>query len=154
MVVGSFLRGGRGLIGWAIPLAIAGLITTTVPVGDYTGGFGNIVATPRTAAEVQPVDRHTAGDIDLDLTELTGTTPVTTEIYNGGGSTEVVVPANADVHYDVQLSAGTAECFGRQTDGLNSPPLTGQDLGDDGPGGMQINLKVTAGAGDVEVRRG
>lgn len=153
MVTGAFLNGGRGLIGWAIPLSIAGLVTTAVPISDYTGGFGNIKATPHTAAEVQPVYQHTAGDIELDFTRLDGTAPVTTEIRNAAGKTIVLVPVDADVRYSCEIEAGNVECLGNHTDGVHRPAVTGTDLGPDGVGGPQITLKISQVAGSVEVRR-
>jgi phage shock protein PspC (stress-responsive transcriptional regulator) len=154
MVVGAFLNGGRGLIGWAIPLSIAGLVTTSVPVGAFTGGFGDINAMPRTAAEVQPVYQHSAGDIELNLTGLTTTTPVTTDILNGAGDTTVLVPPDADVRYSCENRAGNVDCLDHRTDGVGAPGIAGVDLGQDGPGGQQITVKITQGAGSVEVRRG
>ncbi|HET6504074.1 MAG TPA: PspC domain-containing protein [Amycolatopsis sp.] len=154
MVVGAFLNGGRGLIGWAIPLSIAGLVTTTVPVGHFTGGFGDINAMPRTAAEVQPVYQHSAGNIELNLTRLTTTTPVTTSISNGAGDTTVLVPPDADVRYSCENHAGNVDCLDHRTDGVGAPVIAGVDLGPDGPGGQQITVAVIQGAGSVEVRRG
>ncbi|WP_156960205.1 PspC domain-containing protein [Amycolatopsis taiwanensis] len=153
MVTGAFLNGGRGLIGWAIPLSIAGLVTTAVPISDYTGGYGNITAVPHTAAEVQRVYQHTAGDIDLDLTRLDATAPVTTDVRNGAGNTTVVVPANADVRYSCQVQAGNVDCLGNQSDGVGRAAVTGTDLGPDGVGGPQITLNIRQAAGSVEVRR-
>lgn len=155
MVAGAFLHGGRGLIGWAIPLAIAGLVTTAMPVGDFTGGFGDINATPLTAAEVRPVYQHSAGDIELDLTQLPPTTaPVTTEIRSGAGTTTVLVPAEADVRYSCEVHAGQADCLGHHSDGVDASPIVGTDVGADGPGGPRITVKIEQGAGDVAVRRG
>jgi phage shock protein PspC (stress-responsive transcriptional regulator) len=154
MVAGAFVRGGRGLIWLAVPLSIAGVVLTSVPVSDYSGGFGDIQATPLTAAEVQPVYSHTAGNLDLDLTKLPATTPVTTEVRSGAGQTTVLVPATADVQYSCEVKAGNVNCFGMRTDGVGRPAVTGRDLGIDGAGGLQVNIKVSQGAGDIEVRRG
>ncbi|HKS49442.1 MAG TPA: PspC domain-containing protein [Amycolatopsis sp.] len=154
MVVGSFVRGGRGLIGWAVPLSIAGLVMTAVPVRDYVGGFGELDASPLTAAEVLPVYQHSAGDIELDLSRLPAGTPVATTVHNGAGTTTVLVPETADVQYSCEVRAGNVDCLGHQTDGVNVPATAGTDLGLDGPGGPQITLTVTNGLGNVEVRRG
>ena len=154
LVVGAFAGGGRGLIALAVPLSALGLVLTAVPVGDYSGGFGDLRATPLTAADVQPVYQHTAGDIDVDLTRLSADTPVTTQIRNGAGNTTVTVPQNADVTYSCDLTAGNVDCLGQQTDGVKRPAITGVDNGADGPGGLKIDLRVTQGAGDIEVRRG
>jgi phage shock protein PspC (stress-responsive transcriptional regulator) len=154
LVAGAFLRGGRGLIGLAIPLSIAGLVLTAVPVTDYGGGFGDINAAPTTAADVQPVYQHTAGHVRLDLSALPATTPVTTDVRAGAGTTTITVPETADVRFSCEVEAGNANCLGHETNGVGRPAVTGLDTGTDGPGGLQLNVKVSQGAGDVEVRRG
>ncbi|MTD56290.1 PspC domain-containing protein [Amycolatopsis pithecellobii] len=154
LVAGAFVRGGRGLIWLAVPLAIVGVGLTSIPVGNYSGGFGNIDATPVTAAAVQPVYSHTAGDVRLDLTKLADTAPVTTEVRNGAGQTTIIVPATADVQYSCEVEAGNVDCLGSGTDGVGRPAVSGRDLGPDGPGGLQLNVKVSQGAGNIEVHRG
>lgn len=154
MIAGAFLNGGRGLIAWAIPLSIAGLVTTAVPVEGYSGGFGDLNVLPRTSAEVAPVYQRTAGNIRLYLNEMTATAPISTAIRNGTGSTTVVVPTDADVRFSCQVQVGNVDCLNRHSDGVHEPAVTGVDLGPDGPGGPQINLQITEGAGSVEVRRG
>lgn len=154
LVAGAFARGGRGLIWLAVPLSIAGAVMTTVPVSNYSGGFGDIHATPTTAAQVLPVYSHTAGDLRLDLTKLPATDPVVTQVHAGAGNTEIIVPQTADVQYSCEIDAGNVNCLGDQTDGVGRPSVTGHDLGSDGAGGLQVNVTVTQGAGDIEVRRG
>jgi phage shock protein PspC (stress-responsive transcriptional regulator) len=155
LVAGAFARGGRGLIGLAVPLAIAGMILTTAPFQnfDVRGGVGDLNETPRTAAELQPLYQHAAGDVDIDLTELPAGAPITTNVVNGAGDTTVIVPATADVTYDCHTGAGSAECFGRSADGISQEALTGTDYGTDGVGGQKITLHVSNSVGNVEVRR-
>ncbi|WP_246272331.1 PspC domain-containing protein [Amycolatopsis acididurans] len=154
MVAGAFAGGGRGLIWLAVPLSVAGVALTTVPVESYAGGFGDINATPATVAEVQPVYAHTAGDIHLDLTRLPADAVVGTRIHSGAGTTTVMVPSNADVTYTCHVRAGNVDCFGQATDGLRRPAVSGTDNGTDGPGGPRIQLDIEQGAGTVEVHRG
>ncbi len=154
LVSGAFARGGRGLIALAVPLSIAGVVLTSVPVADYSGGFGNVDAAPRTAAEVLPRYEQTAGDLRLDLTALPADTPVTTEVRLGAGQSTILVPETADVQFECESSAGNVDCLGRHSDGLGRPAIIGQDLGTDGTGGLQLDLKVSQGAGNIEVRRG
>ncbi|HVV14215.1 PspC domain-containing protein [Amycolatopsis sp.] len=154
LVAGAFAGGGRGLIALAIPLGIAGVVATAVPVSEYSGGFGDLTAAPATLAEVQPEYSHTAGDMRIDLSRLPGSGNVTTVVHNGAGDTTVTVPATADVHYSCEASAGSVDCLGMSTDGVGRPAATGVDLGPDGAGGLQLNLTVQQGAGNVEVRRG
>ncbi|MGW5716721.1 PspC domain-containing protein [Amycolatopsis sp. NPDC003865] len=156
LVTGAFARGGRGLIGLAVPLAIAGMVLTTVPFEnfDFRGGAGDLRETPHAVTDLKPLYQHAAGNINLDLTELPAGSPITTNVVNGAGDTTVVVPDTADVTYDCRTGAGNAECFGHETDGISQDPLTGVDYGTDGPGGQQITLHVKNSVGNVEVRRG
>ncbi len=155
LVVGAFARGGRGLIGLAIPLAIAGLVLTSAPFQnwDLRGGVGDLNPTPKSLAELKPLYQHAAGDIDLDLTKLPVGAPYAVTVSNGAGNTDVTVPATADVTFDCKNGAGQVSCFDRETKGLSQEPLTGTDYGTDGPGGQKITLHVSNAAGDVEVRR-
>jgi hypothetical protein len=154
MVVGAFVRGGRGLIWLAAPLAIIGVAITAVPHGNFSGGFGNIYSTPLTASEVQPLYQKSAGSIHLDLTRLPPGEVVTTEIRNGVGNSVVTVPETADVHFSCLTAAGQLRCLGRASNGVGNGVVTGEDFGPDGPGGTPITIKITNGAGNVEVRRG
>ncbi|NIJ14141.1 phage shock protein PspC (stress-responsive transcriptional regulator) [Saccharomonospora amisosensis] len=154
LVLSAFRGGGRWLTGLAVPLAVAGLVLTSLPLNDFRGGVGELDATPRTAAEVLPVYERTAGEIRLDLRQLRATTPVETAVRNGAGNVTVIVPTTADVTYQCEAGVGNIECLGRQQSGAGTAPISGVDLGDDGEGGQRLSLKVVAGAGNVEVRRG
>ena len=156
LVAGAFAGGGRGLIGLAIPLAIAGMVLTTSPFKDFDlrGGVGDLSPTPQALTELKPVYQHAAGNIDLDLTKLPAGAPYSTTVSNGAGDTKVIVPATADVTFECRTGAGSASCFGRSSDGVDQDSLVGTDLGADGAGGQKITLNVSNGVGNVEVRRG
>jgi phage shock protein PspC (stress-responsive transcriptional regulator) len=69
MVFGSFVRGGRGLIGLAVPLSVIGLgLTVISPTGWH--GVGEIDARPTTIEQVQPMYKKSVGSIVVDLTAL------------------------------------------------------------------------------------
>ncbi|NYI87706.1 phage shock protein PspC (stress-responsive transcriptional regulator) [Amycolatopsis endophytica] len=154
MVAGAFAGGGRKLAILAVPLSIIGVALTTLPVNDYSGGLGDLRATPLTAAEVQPTYERTAGTVDLDLTQLPADVPVATEIHVGAGDTTVLVPETADVTYSCESHAGDVQCLGRGTSGVGTGPTTGVDYGPDGVGGLQLTVKIDQGVGTVEVNRG
>ncbi|OZM74947.1 PspC family transcriptional regulator [Amycolatopsis antarctica] len=154
LVVGSFVRGGRGLVGLFVPLAFAGVALTVLAPGPLNSGVGELNATPRSAAEIQPVYARSMGSVVLDLRELPAGAPVTTAVETTMGNSEVIVPATADVTFVCENKAGNTECFDRTSTGLGKPALSGQDLGADGAGGQQITLTVSSSAGNVEVRRG
>ena len=156
LVAGAFAGGAKGLIGLAIPLSIAGLVLTNGKFDNFTvrGGVGDLSATPTSVTELRPEYRHAAGNIKLDLTKLPLSGPVTTTIANGAGDTKVLVPANADVTFTCDTSAGTVDCLNHTSNGVGQPTVSGTDDGADGPGGQQITLHVKNGVGDVEVQRG
>jgi phage shock protein PspC (stress-responsive transcriptional regulator) len=154
LVAGAFLRGGRGLIGLAIPLAIAGMTLTAVPAFDLKGGFGDITATPVNTSEVKPLYQHSAGNIDLDLTKLPETADVTTTLVTGAGNATVIVPRTADVTFSCKTTVGNTECLGRNQSGIANNAITGVDLGTNSVGGAKINVTLENSAGNVEVRRG
>ncbi|WP_084145606.1 PspC domain-containing protein [Amycolatopsis jejuensis] len=156
LVAGAFVRGARGLIGLAIPLAIAGMVLTTSTFDrlDVRGGVGDLAATPRSVAELQPEYRHAAGQMKLDLTQLPLSAPITTSVSNGAGNTVVTVPETADVTFSCETTAGEVDCLKRTTNGVGQGAVNGTDTGTDGVGGQKITLHVSNGVGKVEVRRG
>jgi phage shock protein PspC (stress-responsive transcriptional regulator) len=155
LVTGAFAGGGRGLVGLAVPLAIAGMVLTTAPFEnfDVRGGVGDFRATPAAVAEVQPRYQHAAGDLDVDLSKVAAGAPYSTTVSNGAGDTTVLVPETADVTFDCHTGAGETTCFGRSSDGVSQEALTGTDNGRDGVGGQKITLHVSNSVGNVEVRR-
>lgn len=154
MLLGSLVGGARGLLWLAIPLSLAGLAVSAVPMEQFRGGIGDVDAMPSTSAQVLPVYERTAGSIHVDLTQVTGDEPLTTAVRNGTGDITVVVPADADVTYTCEAQVGDLACFDQQRSGVRVPALKGVDLGDDGEGGRKIDLTVTTWMGNVEVHRG
>lgn len=166
LVVGAFLRRGRGLIIAAVPLALVLVAAANGPGngpwndgllrfdGDGASGtvqtLGDASWAPMIGM-VAPAYETAYGDAQLDLRGLAatppGSPPVQTEVSSGAGDVTVLVPVNADVTATCESGGGTAECLGRA-----GGPVT--DLGPDGPGGPNIQLQAVSGGGDVEVRRG
>ncbi|MCP2182591.1 PspC domain-containing protein [Prauserella alba] len=155
MVTGAFVGGGRGLIWWAMPTAAVGLLLATVPVQDYSGGPGEISATPTSAEAVQQRYERTMGQIRLDLRHIADPdADVATTARVGAGDIEVLVPDTADVTFECSAHTGTADCLTRSSSGVARDRIAGSDDGTDGPGGQRIELVLDAGIGNVEVHRG
>ncbi len=165
LLVGAFLHRGRGLIALAIPLILLTYAVTAAQLQDWRGAE-DLTAAPTTVAAVAPSYERSAGDIRLDLRQLdlstpTGTDalpattgPVSTTVAVDVGSIEVQVPPDADVTVRCEASLGQVDCLGHELEG---PGLetTVTDLGRDGvSSGRPLMLDVSAGLGDVEVRRG
>jgi phage shock protein PspC (stress-responsive transcriptional regulator) len=159
VVAGLRGRPRRGLVFVAIPLVLAtvfGAYATTHPVDTGDGfvgdqrGVGDLVATPLTAAQVQPGYRTGFGDLTLDLSRTAPGAPIRTTVESGAGDITVTVPATADVTVTCTNGLGDVDCLGRSGDDVTRLV----DLGPDGPGGQVIDLTVRNGAGDLAVRRG
>lgn len=153
MVGGAFVRGGRGLIGLAVPLSVIGIGLTVIST-DGWHGVGDINERPTTLGEVQDVYRRSAGSINLDLTALPDSGKVDTKIKLDVGDAIITVPKTADVDLNCHIDVGDGDCLGYTMDGTGLDHKVRNDFGSDGEGGLQIELDVDAGAGHVEVRRG
>jgi hypothetical protein len=159
LVVGSFLRAGRGLIPFAIlvSLLIWGALSAPWHRFGPEDGFGELKAAPTTVAQLQPEYRRGAGDVTLDLRglDLSGTGDVRTSVEVGAGDAKVLLPENADVTFIGEAGLGDVEFDHRTEDGPGARLAVTQDLGADGVrSGKLLTIDVHAGAGDVEVRRG
>lgn len=155
LVVGSFVRGGRGLIPIAIPLAAITWGLAVVPNANFSN-MGDVRIAPSHVTEVLPQYEHGAGDVELDLTRMrvSDDETVSTEVKLGFGDLEVLVPPGADVEATCSSNLGDVECLGEHASGPDSSRDV-TDFGDDGAGsGGKFKLKlVNTGAGSVELKR-
>ncbi|MGH3878210.1 MAG: PspC domain-containing protein [Actinophytocola sp.] len=154
MVVGSFRRGGRGLIGFAVPLAAIGIAMTTILPNGVSGGVGEIKAQPTRVSEVRSEYRLGVGAVELDLTKLPASSSVDTRIKLDLGDVQVIVPESADVDIRCEADLGDVQCLDRERAGTNDNVVTVEDDGPDGPGGLDVDMQIEVGTGAVEVRRG
>lgn len=154
MVGGAFVRGGRGLIGIAVPLTVIGVgLTALAPEGWH--GAGDIKAHPLLVSDVERSYRLSVGSVDLDLTGLPNAGTVDTKIkIDAAGDATVTVPPGADVEAVCRVGVGDVNCLGETADGGRIDRSV-TDFGNDGPGGLKVELDIkVGGAGHVEVRRG
>jgi len=157
LVVGALTGVGRaakgGLIGLGIVLAVALVIASTLRLPD--GEWGDRTYRPTTAAAVEGVYEHAAGDLVIDLSDVDVSDldrPITTRIDHGLGDLDVLVPSSADVRVTVDLGVGETELFGESSGsgtyaGLGSAAWTGDD-------DLEFQITIESSAGDVEVSRG
>lgn len=161
LLIGSLVRGGRGLLVPAFPLAIGAMALTMshasgpIGFGNALGnGFGDESYTPDTAQHVQSSYHAGAGTLKLDLTRLPANGPaVSTSVNVGMGSATIIVPRTADVDVHCAAGLGDVDCLGQHTSG-HSGGIDVHSDGPDGPGGQQLQLDIKAGTGSVEVTRG
>ncbi|HYH30723.1 MAG TPA: PspC domain-containing protein [Pseudonocardia sp.] len=163
LVVGAFLRTGRGLIPFALVLCALTWSVVAAPLDRWQGnGWGELRAAPTTVAALEPSYRRTAGEIDLDLRELDlsvppdgNPSPVRTSVSLGAGDVLVQVPRAADVTLTSSIGVGDLSYGDRQESGPGARLQVVDDLGSDGVrSGRPLVIDIEAGAGDVEVRRG
>lgn len=162
LVVGAFLRTGRGLIPFAILLSMLTWGVLSSPVQAFGGdGFGDLTVRPTTAGAIAPSYSRAAGDIELDLTAVdltvpagTPAAPIRTEVRSGAGDVVVTLPPNADVTFTGTSGFGNVDFANLQQQSGPGAHLSITDLGADGvASGRPIEINVQAGAGDVEVKR-
>jgi phage shock protein PspC (stress-responsive transcriptional regulator) len=152
MVGGSFVRGGRGLIGFAVPLSLVGLgLTVISPDGFH--GVGDIDAHPTSIEQVQEHYRTSAGTATIDLTALPNVGEVDTFVQVDAGEAVVILPPDADVNVQCEISVGEMNCLDQQSG--SGSDVEFEDLGANRTGGdLLIDLHVDVNAGTLEVRRG
>ncbi|WP_434438397.1 PspC domain-containing protein [Lentzea sp. E54] len=153
LLVGSFTGGGRGLIWLLVPLSVAGFGLTVI---DFDGGparLSSVDETPKAVGDVRERYETSVGSIKLDLRQLPDSGEVRTAVEVDLGEAIVHVPKNADVTYRCEAgSIGELDCLGKRTDGTGAS-ISGRDLGENGEGGLKIELDVQAGVGEVKVLR-
>jgi phage shock protein PspC (stress-responsive transcriptional regulator) len=163
LVVGAFLRTGRGLIPFALVLSALTWALVAAPVDRWrSDGYGELRAAPTTVAALQPSYERGAGEIDLDLRNLDlavapggNASPVRTRVSIGAGDVRVQVPSTADVTFTGRVGLGDVRFGDRQEDGPDAYVQVLDDLGTDGVrSGRPLVLDIDAGLADVEVLRG
>jgi phage shock protein PspC (stress-responsive transcriptional regulator) len=165
LVVGSFARSGRGLIPFALILALLtwGAVEARVPLQTVAqGGVGDISVAPTSPAALAPSYTRGAGSIDLDLSRLdttpapgTDPLPIRTSVDLGLGEIVVTVPADADLTVRAHVDFGDLVYDTTDQGGTDAQLTVVDDLGADGVrSGRPIELDLQAGLGSVEVRRG
>jgi phage shock protein PspC (stress-responsive transcriptional regulator) len=154
LVAGSFLRGGRGLVPVAIPLALLTWILSAAPTSDFQVGTRHW--TPLTTADLQERYSVTLGNGELDLTQLQLPNSETkkTSVSVGVGETHVRLPPNVNAKVSCRTQLGEVHCLGKtDSGGYPSQVTPPTDLGADGPAGGTLILDVRAGIGQVHVDR-
>jgi phage shock protein PspC (stress-responsive transcriptional regulator) len=157
LVVGAVTGVGRGakggLIGLGLVLSAALVAVSTIdlPRGDV----GDRTYRPATAAAVDRLYEHGAGDLTVDLSDidvagLDG--PIVTRIDHGVGDVDVLVPSSADVQVSVDSGIGETDVFGGSSQSGFFPGTGTAAWTDDGR--PEFRITIDSGLGDVAVSRG
>ena len=161
LVVGAFVRSGRGLIPFALLASAVAWGALAAPLDRLAEPPRDLHLAPTSAAALAPRYENSVGSVELDLRGIDLTvppgvavTPVATSVDAGVGSVEIWVPENADVRFTGSAGVGSVE-FDDQESGGPDARLQVDDLGADRvASGRPIVLDVRAGAGSIEVHRG
>ena len=146
LVVGAFFGRAGGLI--LLGLLIApGLAVATV-AENYEDD--TVVETPLTAAAVQPRYELGAGELTLDLTQVSDIEALDGELISvdgGIGRIEILVPGNVDVEASASVGGpGDVSVFGDHADGIDRSMVRFQDVRDE-----VANLRIDAELGVGEI---
>ncbi|SFD63630.1 phage shock protein C (PspC) family protein [Actinopolyspora alba] len=154
MLVGSFLRRGRWLILFAVPVALAAMLSTVIPErpwADYT----NLTVFPEQTTGLESEYSGSAGSIVLGLESMRfpADREVGTDVTLGMGTVTVYLPPETDARVTCASDLGRVDCLGDERSGRDIR-VTENDLGTDGPGGGSVRLNLMVETGSVEVIRG
>lgn len=153
LLIGSFTGGGRGLIWLLIPLSVVGLGLTVIDFDGSPTRLSSYNETPKAVSDVRDRYETSVGSVQLDLRQLPDAGEVKTAIEVELGEVIVRVPKNADVTYRCEASSiGDIDCLGKRAEG-SSVEVSGKDLGENGEGGLKIELDVRSSVGEVRVLR-
>lgn len=138
------------LVTLAVILSLAGAATTWFDADLLSGGVGDRVETPVSAADASGLYELGMGKLTIDLTALQSppnvVVPVRAEV--GIGQLYVTVPADAEVAVDAHVAVGNVHVAGIDTGGFDvDRQLTL-------PGaGQALAIDATVGIGEVRIVR-
>jgi phage shock protein PspC (stress-responsive transcriptional regulator) len=157
LVVGAVTGVGRGakggLIGLGLVLSAALVAVSTIDLPN--GDVGDRTYRPTTAAAVDRLYEHGAGDLTVDLSEVDVSDldgPIVTRIDHGIGDVDVLVPFSADVQVSVDSGIGDTDVLGDSSEGGFFPGNGTAAWTDDGE--PEFRITIDSGVGDVAVSRG
>jgi phage shock protein PspC (stress-responsive transcriptional regulator) len=146
----AFVGGARWLIVPALALVLPLGVVAAADI-DLDGGVGDRTYHPGSVAELPDRYEIGIGGLDIDLTDVdfpTGRTDVDIEV--GMGEAVVYVPRNTCVTSDVQIGAGGADVFDRDSDGVD---VSFADSATPPAGRPQLHIDANVGLGGLEVVR-
>ncbi|SFT81448.1 phage shock protein C (PspC) family protein [Actinopolyspora lacussalsi subsp. righensis] len=154
MLVGSFLRRGRWLILFAIPVVLAAMLSTVLPERPWEG-YTNAIEAPENATELASEYSGSLGNVTLRLENMRfpADREVATDVALGMGTVTVHLPPETDARVTCASDLGRVDCLGNEHSGRDIR-VTENDLGTDGPGGGSVRLNLMTETGSVEVIRG
>jgi hypothetical protein len=148
LLVGSVYgrAGGLILLGLIASVGLAGATAADNWEGD------RLRETPATAADVEPRYDFGAGDLVLDLTEVSDPAALdgrSLRLEGGIGAIRVIVPDDVDVEVKAQVGGpGSVRLFGDESGGIDTRLVRAYDGGTDVPA---ITIDAQLGVGEIRV---
>jgi phage shock protein PspC (stress-responsive transcriptional regulator) len=146
----AFVGGARWLIVPALALVLPLGVVAAADI-DLDGGIGDRNYHPTSVAELRDQYEIGIGALDVDLTDVdlpAGRTDLGIEV--GMGEAVVFVPRDACVTSDVQIGAGVADLFDRDSDGVD---VSFAETATPPAGRSQLHIDADVGLGVLEVVR-
>lgn len=151
LLVGAFVGRAGGLI---LVGCVTALVLSVSTVADRYDG-GQVRATPTAASQVKDRYDTFAGEVVIDLTEVTDLENLdgrTVEIDLGAGRVQVVVPRDIDVEVTGHVGAGGAlNLFDQHHDGWGFSAAGLHDGGEDVPT-LTLDIDLLLGEAEVVAR--
>ncbi len=146
LLVGTFF----GRPGPLIPIGL--LLTAALAVGSLmpSGGMGEKIVNPQTAAAVDGQYKHGLGQIKFDLTDVDDIDQLlgsTIRLENGAGEIKVTVPDDLNVAIDAQVDGGEIRAFDRKTSGTDASLVLPPD--DAAQPALTLHIRQTFGGIEV-----
>ncbi len=145
LLVGAFYGRAGGLI--ALGLLAAMVTAGTTVAGEVDAG--RLQATPGTTASIQDRYEVTAGEIELDLRQVSdpeNLDGLTIDLESTFGRVEVIVPDGVDVAVNARVDAGGhTSIFGIENDGSNT------HVHDGGEGAPVLTIDAEVTFGEIQV---
>lgn len=155
MLVGSVLRGGRGLIVAAVPVGLLAMVASVIswpaPGAASNLSFGEHHIVVNDAVALNQRHNLGVGAMELDLRDLPAqdVPPVATvDASVGVGTLRVLAPPELRVTAHCAATMGDVTCLGEHDAGT-AARSSGSNAGQ----GEEVTLNLRTGAGNVEVIR-
>jgi phage shock protein PspC (stress-responsive transcriptional regulator) len=146
----AFVGGARWLIVPALALVLPLGVVAAADI-DLDGGIGDREYRPASMSELRDRYELGIGGLDVDLTELdlpTGRTDLDIEV--GMGEAVIYVPRDTCVTSDVEIGAGAADVFDRDSDGVD---VSFAEAATPPAGRPQLHIDANLGVGVLEIVR-
>ncbi|HWG98397.1 MAG TPA: hypothetical protein VNV66_03515, partial [Pilimelia sp.] len=152
LVLGAWVGRARGLIALGLVLGLALGISTAAEHAD--GLRSPVTWRPASVEAMAPRYEAHLADARLDLTDVDfARRSASVRVEVNVGRLTIVLPPDVDVTAVVDVQGGEATVFGQQWRDIDQFPRTATDLGADGAGGGQLELRVDVIAGNVRIHR-